>query len=532
MLARIFKHGAGSGERALDYLLSEKDHTGALRENAPEVLRGDPETTADLIDSLGFAQRYTSGVLSFTENDAARLASHPEARFELIESFEHDFLVPGMDPNRLAIVWAQHRDHGRTEMHFIVANVDLETRKRFPAYYDRADRNRLAVWQDLQNLSRGLDDPRAPERQRIIGHDLKLPTKKVDIAEVLEKFVVQKCMRGELEDRNAIVQFIESRGLKVGRQGTDYITVICGEEKNDRFRLKGAIFHESFRLDRTVATGIERGNAESEADRDRRIEQLRGRLETAMRFRREYLEKRFGGVPEAAVGRHPDVQQRAEGRSFSGLERVERSARHLENGGREVDTQAHPGREGGRLSADHSDARNLWLAGARDLPLDTQRALESPHLAPDTEGRQELSSDRGPRLDDLQHRGQPYNDENTSAMQAHQDNQSQPVEAHNEHTDERAGRPFNGLLAAAERGISAARNTFNRTIQELHRIVCNAVEHAHAAIQRGVDAIGRSDEALRGHPGTYATSREAVERLERKAQIAIDRKSRSHGVEW
>jgi hypothetical protein len=434
VLARIFKHGSGSGERVLDYLLSEKDHTGALRENPPEVLRGDPETTADLIDSLGFAQRYTSGVLSFTENDAARLASRPEARLELIESFEHDFLAPGMDPDRLAIVWAQHRD-GRTEIHFIVANVDLETRKRFPAYYDRADRGRLAVWQDIQNLSRGLDDPRAPERQRIIGHDLKLPTKKVDIAEVLEKFVAQKCMRGELEDRNAIVRFIESRGLKVGRQGKDYITVICGEEKNDRFRLKGAIFHESFRLDRTVATGIERGNAESEADRDRRIKQLRARLESAMQFRREYLERRFGGVSDRAGGRHQDLQQRAEGRSFGGLERVEGSACYLENGGREVDTKAHAGREGGRLSAHNSDARDLRPAGPRDLPLDAQRALESPHFAPDHEGRQELSGDRRPRLEHLQHRGRLSNDENISALQDHRANQSQSVEDHNEHTD-------------------------------------------------------------------------------------------------
>jgi hypothetical protein len=36
-------------------------------------------------------------------------------------------------------------------------------------------------------------------------------------------------------NRNAIVRFIESNDLKVGWQGKDYITVIYGEEKNDRF---------------------------------------------------------------------------------------------------------------------------------------------------------------------------------------------------------------------------------------------------------------------------------------------------------
>jgi hypothetical protein len=158
------------------------------------------------------------------DGDAAKLEGHPEARLELIDSFERDFLVPGLDPDRLATVWTQHREHGRTELHFIIANVDLETQKRFPAYFDRADRTRLATWQDFKNLSRGLDDPRAPERQRAVSHDLKLPMidmERAQLAEELEKLVAEKCMRGELEDRNAIVQFIESNDLKVGRQGKE-----------------------------------------------------------------------------------------------------------------------------------------------------------------------------------------------------------------------------------------------------------------------------------------------------------------------
>jgi hypothetical protein len=67
--------------------------------------------------------------LSFTEEEAARLEGHPGTSLELIDSFERDFLVPGLDPGRLAMVWVQHRDHGRTELHFIITNVDLETQK-------------------------------------------------------------------------------------------------------------------------------------------------------------------------------------------------------------------------------------------------------------------------------------------------------------------------------------------------------------------------------------------------------------------
>jgi hypothetical protein len=523
VLARIFKHGAGSGYGALAYLLSDKDHTGALRENPPEVLRGDPEAAAELIDSLGFAQRYTSGVLSFTQDDAVRLEARPEERLELIDSFERDFLVPGIDPDRLATVWVQHWDHGRTELHFIIANVDLETQKRFPAYFDRADRTRLATWQDFHNLSRGLDDPRAPERQRAVSRDLKLPMEKAALAEVLEKLIAQKCVSGELEDRNAIVQFIESKNLKVGRQGKDYITVICGEEKNDRFRLKGALFHEDFRPDRTVTAGVERDNGGDQEDRTRRTEQVRIRLETAMQFRRDYLEKRFGRVPDRAGDRDRDIQDRPEVRNLGGLERADGPVSVLEKGRSEVDAETYPDGEAGNLLADRFDPSSLQPYGHRDLVVDAKGALERSHLTPDHEERQELSGDRRSNMEQLQFGGRSEESLDRSALQNHRDHQSEPVEDHNDHTDERVGRPSHGILAAIERGISAARDAFNRAAEELHRVLHGTVERAHAAARSNREAIGRADAALHGHPGTHASSRETVERFERKAQMRIDR---------
>lgn len=523
MLARIFKHGAGSGYGALAYLLSDKDHTGALRENPPELLRGDPEVAAELIDSLGFAQRYTSGVLSFTQDDAVRLEARPDARLELIDSFERDFLVPGIDPDRLATVWVQHWDHGRTELHFIIANVDLETQKRFPAYFDRADRTRLATWQDFQNLSRGLDDPRAPERQRAVSRDLKLPTEKAALAEVLEKLIAQKCVSGELEDRNAIVQFIESKNLKVGRQGKDYITVICGEEKNDRFRLKGALFHEDFRPNRTVTAGVERDNGGDQADRARRTEQVRIRLETAMQFRRDYLKKRFGEITDRAGERDRDIQDRPEGRNLGRLQSAYGSASGPEKGRSEVDAETLPGSEAGNRLADPLDVCILQPDGHRDLAVDAKGALEPPQLAPDHAGWQELSGDRRHDLEQLQSGGRTEKSSGHSALQDHRDDQSQPVEDHNEHTYERAGRPSHGILAAVERGISAAREAFNRAAEELHRLLQQTVEHARAAARRNHEAIGRIDAAIQGRPGNHSATREAVERFERQAQMRIDR---------
>jgi hypothetical protein len=533
VLARIFKHGGGSGRRAVEYPLNERDHEGELRENPPELLRGDPEVTAELIDSLEFAQKYTSGVLSFTPDEAARLEREPELRLQLIDSFERDFLAPGMDTDRLAIVWTQHRDHNRTELHFTVANVDLETGKRFPAYYDRADRTRLASWQDVQNLSRGLDDPRAPERQRAARHETGLPKDKAQLAEALEKLVGQKCVRGELEDRKAIVQFIEAKGLKVGRQGKDYITVICGEGKNDRFRLKGALFHEAYGIDRAVRAGVERDHSAGEADRARRAEHARVRLETAMQFRRDYLEKRFGRVQERAEERHRDVQNRPEEHAISGLERADGRARDPEKRSREVDAQTDVGRESRDLRADPRDIGRVRPGPHHDLAVDAQGAVEYPYVAPEHERRQDLSGDRRRELGTMQpdaRRGQGARD--LATMQDHQDGgrrdaagavKSPTVEDRNEHTDERTGRASHGILAAIEQRISAARSAFDRAVHELRGVLHETIDRAQTGAKRGLEALGRTDTALRGHEGAHAAAVETVGRFEQKARLAVRR---------
>ena len=60
MIVDFFRHGSGLSKGCLDYLLGEERE----REHA-QVLSGDVELTAQLIDSSPFAKKYTSGCLSF-----------------------------------------------------------------------------------------------------------------------------------------------------------------------------------------------------------------------------------------------------------------------------------------------------------------------------------------------------------------------------------------------------------------------------------------------------------------------------------
>lgn len=502
MLAKILRHGSGSGSRALSYLLADKDHTQELRENPPELLRGDPETAATLIDSLTFAQRYTSGVLSFTEDDAVLLKHFPKIRFELIDSFERKFLVPGMDVNRLSMVWIQHRDHDRTELHFVVANVDLETGKRFPAYFDRADRTRLASWQDVENLSRGMDDPRDPERRRAVDHAQKLPLEKARLAATLEKLIAQKCGRGELEDRAAIVEFIRAKGLEVGRQGKDYVTVLCGDGKNDRFRLKGELFSENYRFDRSIGARSEPGSGDRQEDAARRARDAEERLGAAMQRRREYLEKRFG----------EDARIHEEDRLRKHLH-DERAARDGQKGREGVDPEVLLGGQGGSRSAGVGDVDRVpgddrWLAGMVEDPGPGARPHEAVHLS---HGRE---VDDGGRADVgiLQRTG----DYGQGDEEDHQVRSAVQKGGVNEHDPERSGSSVARLLAAVASGIRTAREAFDRSVRAMH-------EGARTAIQGFRGALSDFDQAIQGHHGAQLQNRRTAQEIDAAFGKALTR---------
>ena len=119
MIIKIHSRGVGSGSGPVDYLLG-KDRD---REDA-RLDRGDPEQMIQLIDSSQFAQKYTSGVLSFAERD---LDEHQKQ--QIMDSFERT-LLPGLDKDQYSVLWVQHQDKDRLELNFVVANVELQSGKK------------------------------------------------------------------------------------------------------------------------------------------------------------------------------------------------------------------------------------------------------------------------------------------------------------------------------------------------------------------------------------------------------------------
>ena len=269
MIVDFFRHGSGLSKGCLDYLLGEDRE----REHA-QVLSGDIELTAQLIDSSPFAKKYTSGCLSFYEHDLS-----DQDKQQIMQNFE-ECLFPGLDKDQYQILWVQHQDkinqdtgETRLELNFVIPNVELSTGKRLQPFYAPADLDRVDLFKQITNTEHSLYDPDDPEHRQLFLNKKNLPKDIKDFKEQLHQRVYRAVANGEVADRQELVQWLESNQINVTRQVKNSISIENPYEGAKRpIRLEGEIYEQGFR-----ATGEYRQEVQQ------RIEEYRGT--TSERYR-------------------------------------------------------------------------------------------------------------------------------------------------------------------------------------------------------------------------------------------------------
>ena len=302
MIIKIHSRGIGSGSAPVDYLLG-KDRD---REDA-RLDRGDPEQMIQLIDSSNYAQKYTSGVLSFAERD---LEEHQKQ--QIMDSFERA-LMPGLDKDQYSILWVQHQDKDRLELNFVVANVELQSGKRLQPYFDRADRPRVNAWKDLVNDHYDLKDPNDPLNKRELCTPNNLPRTKIKACEAITDGLLSVAERGDLKNRDDVIKTLEGAGFEIARTTKKSIS-IKDPDGGQNIRLKGAIYEQDFRFGKELRADIERASERYRASRSDRVQEARATLERLVTRKRESNELRY---PRAEQTVTPDYVKNLEHRSHS-----------------------------------------------------------------------------------------------------------------------------------------------------------------------------------------------------------------------
>jgi hypothetical protein len=124
MIVGFSKYGTGKGQGPIGYLTGKRNPDGTERDPQPEVLRGDPALVRQLIDSLDFKWKYTSGVLSFAPGEVIT----PEMEQEIMDAFERAAFA-GLGWAQYSILWVRHTHADHHELNFVVPRVELTTGK-------------------------------------------------------------------------------------------------------------------------------------------------------------------------------------------------------------------------------------------------------------------------------------------------------------------------------------------------------------------------------------------------------------------
>lgn len=253
MLHVRMKHGKGNPQKAADYLLSDKDHTGKPRSVMPEILDGDPNNVAKIASMTTRAHKYASGALAFRDDEKPTLAQQQA----VMRDFEATFL-PGLEKDKnYSIAWVAHWDKGNLELNYFLATTELTSGKQLNPFPPGTLQHEFNdAWVENTNQKLGYDqvvtDPlkisRSKFEQKILP--LKEATAEIcqqakshkEIRNNLEAVFKSAIEHDEIKSRQDIIGLLKEHG-DITRVGNDYIS-FKPEGETKAIRLKGPVFEE------------------------------------------------------------------------------------------------------------------------------------------------------------------------------------------------------------------------------------------------------------------------------------------------
>lgn len=287
MIVKIHSRGVGRGSGPVEYLLGKDgNRSGATLD------RGDPEMVKELIDGSRYAQRYTSGVLSFHEPDLPR-----ETKDRLMDEFEQA-LLPGLDADQYAVLWVEHRDKDRLELNFVVPNVELLSGKRLQPYFHGADGHRINAWRTAINGELGLHDPDDPINRQAVTTAKDLPRNKLEAEQAITGGLLGMAAAGLVKNREDVLKTLTGAGFDVTRTTKNSIS-IADPEGGRNIRLKGAIYEQDFRHGKDLRADIEAASRRYREQSEARVREARGSYQRGVGLKQAEHQRRHPRPAEA-----------------------------------------------------------------------------------------------------------------------------------------------------------------------------------------------------------------------------------------
>ena len=337
MVVKFFGNKKGGSSKAVNYLLNHREQEGTAR-----VLQGDPDLTKQIINDIKFKQKTTVGCLSFEEQNISE-----EMKYQLMKDFENH-LLPGME-NRYNILWVEHLDKGRLELNFVIPKIDLESQKSLNPYFHKADLPRVEKWQDLQNLKYNYSSPKDPSKQRnveINSHIKKFNESYEELNETIQELV----QKGQLQNREQLIELLKNSGVEITRTGKDYISVKLPDSKKAR-KFKGGIYEQQFtsiaEIEAISKTAEHRVREYNNRDTQRELERLNAELKSYTQTKEREYRQKYPTVRERTENKNREIEREYRGNTqeqtpkYRGNDKRETGAREQSQSNINGDSNIH-----------------------------------------------------------------------------------------------------------------------------------------------------------------------------------------------
>lgn len=277
MIVRFFKTGQSCGEAPVNYLLRQRDHTGELRPEQPEILEGNPRLTIALINGISRQHKYASGCLAFRP-------SEQPSRKELLHIID-DFkavVAPGLDPDQFNSLFVIHREppDKRTgqsgfHVHFVMpmtllSGVTPKGRNLAGCRWNPHPPGRRTI--ETMSLFTQVVNHESGWRQ-VVDNPLRVgldsfwrkvsTTSTAKAAELLRQELNKGIRSGKINSRDDLCTYMDQLlGLTITRAGDDYVSVKFPNAAT-AVRLKGAMFERKADYVALRATATQTSGAEA-----------------------------------------------------------------------------------------------------------------------------------------------------------------------------------------------------------------------------------------------------------------------------
>ncbi len=521
--------GSGGGSGPVDYLLGKnRDREGA------RVLRGDPEQVKELIDTLKFAQKYTSGVLSFEEENISE-----SEKSRLMDSHERALLC-GLEKDQYAVLWVEHRDKGRLELNYLIPNVELQTGKRLQVYYHEQDKPRMHAWQTIQNIEGGYKDPDDPLKRQLLTLPNNLPPDRKEVQLAITNGLKELADAGEIKNRSDVVRALTDVGFTVARETKSSISIEA-PDGGKNIRLKGMFYEREFSIEHgaSLAEEITREGAAYRESRDARLSRARASFGEGFRRKLEHNQLRY---KRSEQGLNQGIEQPERGT----VERSERADRHVQH--QQRDSEKSPLQELG-YNADRAGVspaiggRGPLVSGQNDQrELGRNRPTEPAEKGSEAVQRNGKQRQRWELLDIAQkehdHEHIHVNNGQSSGAVGEVNDRARTdhaasVAGHAEEFKSRSGR-FRAFIQGGfnrfVEHIHAARATLGSRARSIREDAAELAKHVQSSVG-GERPLERASERLNRSNGDFNQAVKQFERvIEHRKELELQRAPKAKGM--